>query len=587
MSKYICYTVKAIIIFAGISLYLFKMDPWLCWNFISHMFILFGAFALLRNYHSGSERAAVFSRVLAALFAAMMVIGQNIYNNNDLSGILGSFSGFAENTVKFSGFFLLYYFLFIRLFAWLENASFTPRRNKERGFFTCNKKSFFLQWGVIFIMWLPCLLAYWPGTLPYDAPWQVRQSLNFSDMNMHHPIIHTAFIGIFYRISLAFGNDELLPITYAFGQMIIMSAIFSFVVYYMAKIRLPSWLRFLALAFFALYPFIVIFSIVMSKDPLHGGAVCLFFISLLDAALDAEAFFKSKKKMLLFLVTGFLFTITRNNAYYAFIICIPVFLVFFRRYWHIAIVLFVAVATFTQHYNGFLTTVLHVWKGPAVERYPLIAQQFAHVVLKHEDNLSQKDLSDIYNFLPREAINEYHPRYADPVKNRLNEENVRDTAKLITTWLRIGIKHPICYTSAFLSNGMGFWYIDSHINDPIIMRRYIETSFNTDFDPVFERKSKIPFLMQKYENFAWFIEDITRAPVLVTFMSVAFPFWLLIVTGAILIFKKSRLWITLVPLAALLFTVIIGPLAYGRYIYPIVALYPMIFGLMLIEGQNK
>ena len=134
---------------------------------------------------------------------------------------------------------------------------------------------------------------------------------------------------------------------------------------------------------------------------------------------------------------------------------------------------------------------------------------------------------------------------------------------------------------------MNFWYIDAHINDPVARRAYIETAFNRDFDPVFERRSKIPFLLDWYESFAFFQGDISKVPGLVTLMSVAFPFWLLILLGGVLIFKKSKLWITLVPLAALLFTVMLGPLAYGRYIYPFVALYPVLIGLPLLPVRRS
>jgi hypothetical protein len=551
------------------------------------MFILLGAFALLNGADNPSERTRKFSGILSVIFTALVVIGQMIWNNNNFSD-MGSLSGIFQNALKFFGFYFLYDSLLIRLFARMKNREYKPAQNPDKVYFTVNKRSFFLMWGIIFLAWLPCLLAYWPGTLPYDAPGQARSSLKFSDMNMHHPIIHTAFIGVFYRIALNFDNPELLPILYALAQMLIMSAVFSFTVCYMAKIKLPFWFRVLSLSFYAFYPFNSIFSIVMAKDELHAGAVCLFFISLLSAALNPKAFFKSKMKMFLFILAGFLFVITRNNAWPAFLICIPALLFCFKKFWLKTAALLLAVAALHIIYNAILISALHVWKGPVKETFPFLAQQLAYVVTHHKDSLSEKDLADIYDILPEYAIPEYSPRYADPVKGRLNEETLKNNpGRVIFTWLRIGVRYPVGYTSAFLSNCMGFWYIDAFINDPSVQRRYIETSFNTDFDPLFERKSKIPFLLDYYESFARFEGNISKTPILVTFMSVAFPLWLLILLGGILIYKNNGLVITLAPLAALLFTVMLGPLAYGRYIYPFTALYPMLFGLPFLARLRR
>jgi hypothetical protein len=57
---------------------------------------------------------------------------------------------------------------------------------------------------------------------------------------------------------------------------------------------MPAWLCGAALAYFAFYPFISIFSIVVSKDTLHGGAACLFFIALMEASSNPSSFFKLK-----------------------------------------------------------------------------------------------------------------------------------------------------------------------------------------------------------------------------------------------------------------------------------------------------
>ena len=587
MRKYGAAIIKGVIITAGLSLYVFHLDDLLSWIVISDMLLFAGAFAVLRVYRKAGARAVLFSRVMAAIFAMVTVTGQTIWNHNDLSGIIGGAGDFIQSAIKFSGFFLLYEALLLRFFLWLENIQSSTKIVWKRIYFTDNARSFFLQWAFIYLAWLPCLLAYWPGTMPYDSPGQIRSSLEFSNMNMQHPIINTAFMGIFYRIALAYNNLELLTILYALAQMLIMSCIFSFVVWYMARISLPVWLRLLSLGFSAFYPFNALFSINMTKDVMHAGAVCLFFVCLMEAARKPKAFFHSFMKMFFFVITGLLFTITRNNAWQALIICIPFLVIHFRRHKMKITALLLSIVILHTGYNALLINVLHTVKGPVAESYPFMMQQFAYVLTKRADTLSERDLADIHSIVPPEAAAEYNPRYADPVKWHETDDNFSDMPKVLGTWLRIGFKYPIDYVTAFLANSMGFWYLDAWINDPMVRRTYIEMAFNTDFDPPFTRRSKIPFLLDMYQKFANVEGDINKAPVVLILMSVALPFWLLVFVFGVLFYQRSRLWIVLAPLASLLFTVMLGPLAYGRYIYPFVALYPAIVGLIVYSAEPK
>ena len=90
------------------------------------------------------------------------------------------------------------------------------------------KSRFPLFWGVIFLAWLPALLAYWPGIHAYDAWLETPQALGpLSGLSRLTPPLHTMFWALCIRVGRACGVN---PLTlYAVLQMLAVSAAFAMV----------------------------------------------------------------------------------------------------------------------------------------------------------------------------------------------------------------------------------------------------------------------------------------------------------------------------------------------------------------------
>ena len=65
---------------------------------------------------------------------------------------------------------------------------------------------------VIFLCWLPVFLAYYPSVFAYDAEGQLYQVIA-GDYSTHHPLLHTLFMGAFFRLGGAVGS-------YPFGMAV-------------------------------------------------------------------------------------------------------------------------------------------------------------------------------------------------------------------------------------------------------------------------------------------------------------------------------------------------------------------------------
>ena len=95
-----------------------------------------------------------------------------------------------------------------------------------------------------------------------------------------------------------------------------------------------------------------------------------------------------------------------------------------------------------------------------------------------------------------------------------------------------------------------------------------------------EKKNLLPFVKEFYEDAASNDEGFKSIYCIRVLFSLHWPFWILIVCIAcVLLGRQYRLFLALMPSIGLWGTYLLGPLCNYRYIYPLVILYPLYFGL--------
>ena len=75
-----------------------------------------------------------------------------------------------------------------------------------------------LTFVIIFLLWIPTVLAFYPGLLNYDGPIQIITYL--ANKMSHHPILSTVYMGICYTTGINAGNTSFGVILYSLSQMI-------------------------------------------------------------------------------------------------------------------------------------------------------------------------------------------------------------------------------------------------------------------------------------------------------------------------------------------------------------------------------
>lgn len=440
---------------------------------------------------------------------------------------------------------------------------------------------------VILLGWIPVFLAYYPSVFAYDAEGQLYQVLAH-DYSTHHPLLHTIFLGIFFRLG---GR---LPGSYSAGmavhsvvQMIIMACVFGYTLSFLYQRNVPAYLRAVLLLFYALFPANSILAMSTTKDVLFSALVLLHTISVYQLADNAENY--PVEKWSLYLRWTVFMLLFRNNALYALIVSIPAASILlsrntgknrgiWRRY-----LLFTALAIILACAgNTALKATLHAHNGSPREMLSVPLQQMARTRVKAEETLPPDMRQELNQYLPEEWVfAAYNPYLADPVKNRAVIHD--NPAGLIKTWIRLGLLHPQIYIDAFLDNSIGYWFLEDRTHAQIYG---IGTESGFGYLSTDNRTMPAGFEIVEHSylpGLRVFLEKIVsdnayqKFPVLRVIFAPAFYWWLLCLYMAEAIYRRQ--YLLLLPavfLVSYYLTLLLSPTVLIRYMYPFVVTVPVL-----------
>lgn len=433
-----------------------------------------------------------------------------------------------------------------------------------------SRLSFPLLWGIIFVCWLPVLLACYPGIFSYDAIYQCSQVTDSLNLNTHHPILHTLFLGGCVQIGRSlFGSANIGMLFYSLLQMLINSCCFAYILHFMKKQKLSSIGIFLSLLFFSLMPFNSLFAICATKDSIFSALFALLFTNFYQLVQSPHKYLSSWKSIIAFSLLAFTAMAFRNNMFYAFILCIPFLLFIYRKYWKRLLFLMLLPILMFKLYEGIVYPALHVTSGDSREAYSVIMQQYANVYNNCEIDMSDKEL--LQQLMNDESWRKYEPHKSDIIKNEFNTIVFEDNlSEYIQLYIRLGLQYPSQYINAFFNLTYGYWYPNDILPDNTTYRKYIEVYDGGDITFA----SKLPRLLELLQKIGM---DSTyqSIPVFSMFFCPAFYIWIQLFMVTISIYEKRYSFLTLMLLPAAFFlTILFGPVALLRYAYPIILCTP-------------
>lgn len=525
---------------------------------------------------NNSKNKKLFSKyplIYGILFSLSFVVGRRVYNTHDL---FTSSYNIILDILLFVLISVVIAFLSERLFHLLNK--FNISHNLLSIF---NKKySLLIYWILIFISFIPALLAYYPGINSYDSYTQTMVATGVYGLSNFHPILHTEI----WHLCLIIGEviNKNAATVYALLQMLLLSYSLSKVVDYVGK-KGNNIILILTLIYFCFNPAITIFSIVMTKDPFFSAIFVFMIIEICKMIDNFDGYVSNiknwiKLSLLIFIVCWF-----RNNCFYALILGFIIFIAIYRKSIKKLLLILMAPLVAFILANTLVLNIFNISKSPIQEMLCVPTQQIARVVYQHNDEIDQETKKQINKFIDYQSlVTNFNYRYADPVKDNFVHLDLReDLSDFFDVYFKLFKKYPKEYINEALDLNISYWYQFSSLQDPVSKRSMIET-YNYGYNDEY-RDSKIPFLYDYYESIANY-ELLNKTPFISWIYSLALPIRLLLFLLMYYLKQKDKLVsLVLLPLLTLWLTYIVGPVSSFRYILPMIMLYPLLIALPFIR----
>ncbi len=476
---------------------------------------------------------------------------------------------------------------------------------ETRGSFGIFLGSFFGIW----LCWIPVWLAYYPVIMSYDFHKQSLEALLGPQyFNDHHPLAHTWLIYLFRRLGETLGSYETGFACFSLFQQLIVALCLGYCCAVIFRLTGKKRAAVVSAFFFGCFPMVSVFVMCTTKDVLFGAFFVLFLLlSLESAALSGQGREGAKppgaQRILtgLWVLAGVLMILFRNNALYAMVVSGILYMLFSRPRKRLRALLFVLLIAACG--KGALAGIkygFHAHSGSEIEKYSVIYQSMARVGKMQRGNLSEETYEMLDRYVTEECWEDYNPPLADTIKEPVQRKNFNEKkswdhmGEVFSAWLRIGMQYPNEYIDAFLDLTRGYWFWDdtSHAEMLGVGTKermgllYTYNSAAPESLPGMQHISKFPWLEEKMEKLlsgnAYY-----AYPVVSNLFKPALWCWLLVFTVLYAVYARDRrlLHVTLYPLSYFA-TMLLGPTAIVRYVFPFILAAPLLVALLAAADRN-
>ena len=258
--------------------------------------------------------------VALALLAFSLVLGHHIHiGENTYSGTI------AENYIEPYSWFDAVAYICILYVLMLISRTITQIVSDYRSKYTSGTavkvssiplKPFLIVSAAIAALWLPYLLAYWPGLIFGDTLTSLDQVFG-SPLSNHHPVAFTLTMKLCIQAASIIGLSHTSGIAlYTILQMTFMAICLGYLaVWFIERLGFRKQYVWLIVAIFGISPYIATYSIALWKDPVFSCSICIICVILADAVLAREVALSQFQKIALCLLS-LLAMLFRNNGVY-------------------------------------------------------------------------------------------------------------------------------------------------------------------------------------------------------------------------------------------------------------------------------
>ncbi len=312
-----------------------------------------------------------------------------------------------------------------------------------------------------FIFWFPYFLYQYPGIMTPDSINQFEQVVKVIPYSNHHPWVHTLIIKLLYSIGYKLTGSMVVALSfYTFFQMCVLALSVSYFILTMKKYCVRTRICLLVTLFYALIPYHAVHSVTIWKDVLFAAAMLSLGCSSLCLLRKT-----SIPHLCIFAISGLAMCLLRSNGWYAFILCLPFLLIYFRKKAWVMVPVLLGIFLCAAIIKYPVMQAFEVTQPDLIESLAIPAQQITAVICK-DRVLTDAERDFIENVVDLTYIKKlYDPSYADNIKELVragNQDYLSDHKwEFFKLWAKLGLRYPGDYITAYIHQTYGYWYPDS------------------------------------------------------------------------------------------------------------------------------
>ena len=438
-------------------------------------------------------------------------------------------------------------------------------------------------WALLLVIYgIVFYTSMYPGNTSIDSSWQIEQIMTGVYSN-HHPYYHTQLIRLCMMIGmkLSGGDMNCAVACYSLFSMALLSLCFAYVAYTAYQITRSKGLVFVTLAWYALMPFHIAYSVTMWKDVPFGAAVTFFVV-----AIYRYLAFGAEKKLwdaVVAAVAAVGICLLRSNGWMVFAATVVLFgILFGKKHWKFLLI-FIAILGGTYILKHPVLEKLNVVQPDTIEALSIPTQQISRVI-KVGNELTSEQRALLENVVDVSKIPEYYCHgISDPIKNLVRERGnqsylIDHKGDFLKLYVQLGMKYPLSYLFGWVDQTMGYWN-----GGYDYWRWHLETQGNAYGIVRHTGSETVKHLVEEYFSF------FETSPLLQAFLSIGLHSWLAFAGAYGAWVKRDRraLLVAAVPILVVLSLLAATPVyAEFRYAYSLFCSMPFLLTVCLTPREE-
>lgn len=530
-----------------------------------------------------NKRALVVGLPLAYLLAFFLVMGR-AYQKTEWHPLVT-----GGNYLWILLFGSIAYPLIIGIWEWLAKQNRTMDLAKRKA--PLSRKHKIGVFMALFLAWIPCWLAAYPGFFCYDAT-QEFNTVYSGAFSAHHPILHSMLLT--YPMMLSeklFGTFNNGIAFYCLLQMLFGAGVFTYVICFLQRYVGRTWVTVMAVLYYMFSPVIVLFSSCTTKDVMSGLLAIVFLLRFYELYLQESEKEEDERisPKIFFVAFIVLMLFSRKNIAIAMVVFLLLQVCYQRQWKKRMFILLIGLAIYYVC-NGALMKGLKAADSPISEALSIPAQQIAAVYTYEggKEAFSERQWELLCKvFVEEELDGNYCPWVSDPIKQRIEDEYV--SAHLIdflSLWAQLFVEYPEHYFNAFFYMTYQAWYpftdMTGYNNTWYTYQEFETCFFACTVEAPGRLESVFPGLFERIRTFS-LMESVWKNPVVGMLCSVGLQVWLLLFAIGYSIYTRQKGWLVLLIFpCCMIFTNFMGPMVLVRYYLFLFYLFPIVVGTLMV-----